>query len=43
MDYKFNEGSNLRGIKQYIDDTYSEHYANSKYHEVCNEVWKKRW
>jgi len=31
MDYKFNEGSNLRGIKQYIDDTYSEHYANSKY------------
>jgi len=31
MDYKFNESVILRHVKQYIDDTYTQHYANSKY------------
>ena len=31
MDYKFDENINLRGVKQYIDDTYTQHYAHSKY------------
>ena len=31
MEYKFNENIILRGIKQYVDDTYSEHYSHSKY------------
>ena len=31
MEYKFDEGINLRGVQQYIDDTYTQHYAHSKY------------
>ena len=31
MEYKFDENLNLRGVKQYIDDTYTQHYAHSKY------------
>ena len=31
MDYKFNESVILKHVKQYIDDTYTQHYANSKY------------
>ena len=31
MEYKFDEKINLRGVQQYIDDTYTQHYANSKY------------
>lgn len=31
MEYKFNEHINLNEIKKYVDDTYTQHYANSKY------------
>ena len=31
MDYKFNEDIILKVAKDYIDNTYSEHYANGKY------------
>ena len=31
MEYKFNEDIILNVVKGYIDDTYSEHYANGKY------------
>ena len=31
MEYKFNEDIILNVVKGYIDDTYSEHYANVKY------------
>ena len=31
MDYKFDENINLRSVHQYIDDTYTQHYAHSKY------------
>jgi len=31
MDYKFNENLNIRAVHQYIDNTYTQHYAQSKY------------
>ena len=31
MEYKFEENLNIRGLQQYIDDTYSDHYSHSKY------------
>ena len=31
MKYKFDEKQNLIGLQGYIDQTYSEHYANGKY------------
>ncbi len=31
MEYKFDEKQNLIGLQGYIDQTYSEHYANGKY------------
>ena len=31
MKYRFNEDVILKDIKDYIDDTYSQHYANGKY------------
>jgi|TARA_R110000787_G_scaffold163729_2_gene276890 hypothetical protein len=31
MEYKFEENTNLRLIRQYIEDTYTQHYAHSKY------------
>ena len=31
MEYKFDENINLRSVHQYIDNTYTEHYAHSKY------------
>ena len=31
MEYKFDEKQNLLGLQGYIDQTYSEHYANGKY------------
>ena len=31
MEYKFDENINLRSVHQYIDDTYTQHYAHSKY------------
>ena len=31
MEYKFDESINLHGVKQYIDSTYTQHYAHSKY------------
>ena len=31
MEYKFNEDIILKVAKDYIDNTYSEHYANGKY------------
>ena len=31
MDYKFNENLNIRAVHQYIDNTYTQHYAHSKY------------
>ena len=31
MEYKFDEHTNLNGVKQYIDSTYTQHYAHSKY------------
>jgi len=31
MDYKFNENLNIREVHQYIDNTYTQHYAHSKY------------
>ena len=31
MEYKFNEHININEIKKYVDDTYTQHYANSKY------------
>ena len=31
MEYKFDEHINLNGVKQYIDSTYTQHYAHSKY------------
>ena len=31
MEYKFDENINLNGVKQYIDSTYTQHYAHSKY------------
>ena len=31
MEYKFKEDIILKVVKGYIDDTYSEHYANGKY------------
>ena len=30
MNYKFNEGSILKQIQQYIDGTYDQHYAAGK-------------
>ena len=29
--YKFNEDKILREIKNYVDSTYNQHYANGKY------------
>ena len=31
MDYKFDENINLHLLKQYVENTYKEHYAHSKY------------
>jgi|TARA_R100001460_G_scaffold31487_3_gene61993 hypothetical protein len=31
MEYKFNEHINIHAVKQYVDNTYNQHYANSKY------------
>ena len=31
MEYKFDEKQNLLGLQGYIDQKYSEHYANGKY------------
>lgn len=31
MEYKFDENSNLHLLKQYVENTYKEHYAHSKY------------
>ena len=31
MEYKFDENINIRGVQQYIDSTYTQHYAHSKY------------
>jgi hypothetical protein len=31
MEYKFDENINLRTVHQYIDSTYTQHYAHSKY------------
>ena len=31
MQYKFNEDKNLQELKEYIDSTYTEHYASDKY------------
>ena len=31
MEYKFDENINIHGVKQYIDSTYKQHYAHSKY------------
>lgn len=31
MEYKFNENINLHLLKQYVENTYKEHYAHSKY------------
>ena len=31
MEYKFNEDIILKVAKDYIDNTYNEHYANGKY------------
>ena len=30
IDYKFNEDTALEVVKQYIDKTYQQHYANNK-------------
>ena len=31
MKYKFNEDKIIKQIKNHIDDTYNQHYANRKY------------
>jgi|TARA_Y100000015_G_C2353902_1_gene71942 hypothetical protein len=31
MEYKFDENINLHLLKQYVENTYKEHYAHSKY------------
>ena len=31
MEYKFDENLNLHLLKQYVENTYKEHYAHSKY------------
>lgn len=31
MEYKFEENINLHLLKQYVENTYKEHYAHSKY------------
>ena len=31
MDYKFNERGLILELKEYIDNTYGEHYASDKY------------
>ena len=31
MNYKFNERQLIQELKEYIDDTYGEHYASDKY------------
>ena len=31
MEYKFNEEQTIKQIKNYIDATYEQHYAHSKY------------
>ena len=31
MKYKFDENINLHLLKQYVENTYKEHYAHSKY------------
>jgi hypothetical protein len=31
IDYKYNEGDTLDLLKEYIDETYSEHYSQNKY------------
>ena len=34
MDYKFNENLNIRAVHQYIDNTYPQHYAHSKFRSI---------
>jgi len=31
MEYKFEEDTNVRLVREYIEDTYTQHYAHSKY------------
>jgi len=31
MEYKFKEDVNLKQVRQYIEETYTQHYAHSKY------------
>ena len=31
MEYKFDENINIHLLKQYVENTYKEHYAHSKY------------
>ena len=31
IEYKFNEYENLKGLKDYVDSTYSSHYSQNKF------------